>query len=113
MLHQSKRCESGAGEALSSVVVIGWLSPVWITLKLAVNACHARRLASRLAYHLVHIPANRIVIAGGKVGVVRVKALHPTRRPPDASARAALHTCGKLRVAVARIARMRGLDRCA
>jgi hypothetical protein len=37
MQHQSKRCKGGAGDALSRVVVIGWLLPVWIALKLAAN----------------------------------------------------------------------------
>jgi hypothetical protein len=40
MHHQSKRCKGGAGDALSRVVVIGWLLPVCIALKLTANDRH-------------------------------------------------------------------------
>jgi hypothetical protein len=76
--HQIKRCESGAADGLSRVVVIAWFSPVWITLKRAVNCRDAGHVAAGLANHAVEIPADRVVIAGRKVGVVGMQALHTT-----------------------------------
>jgi len=110
--HQIKRCESGAGDGLSRVVVIAWLSPVWITLKRAVNGRDAGRVAAGLADHALKIPPDRVVVARGEVGVVGVQALHTTRRTADPSARtmgcAPGERCapGKQSIPIARIAGM-------
>jgi hypothetical protein len=95
MLNQSNRCESWAADLLSGVGVIGWLSPVWITLKLAVNDRHAGGLASGLTDHLVQISADRVGVARRKVGVVGVQTLHAARRSPDAPARTMLRATGE------------------
>jgi hypothetical protein len=72
MHHQSKRCKGGAGDALSRVVVIGWLLPVCIALKLTANDRHTRYLAVGNADHVVYVSTDRIVIARCKIGIVGV-----------------------------------------
>jgi hypothetical protein len=72
MLHQSKRCRSGTGDALSRLLVIGRLLPVWIALELAVNDRYAGQLAVGNADHVVYVLTDRIVVARREIGIVSV-----------------------------------------
>jgi hypothetical protein len=76
MLHQSGRSKRGAISPVFELFVIGRFSPVWITANLAVNEADTRRLAARLPDLVVDATADGIVVPGGEVGVVGVKALH-------------------------------------
>jgi hypothetical protein len=79
IVHHSQRCERGTKVGLSTFVVIGRFSPVWIASEVAVNDCDARRVATGLADSIVDVAADGIVIAGGKVRIVGVQTLHSTR----------------------------------
>jgi hypothetical protein len=61
------------------VVVIGPLSPVWITPKLVVNEGDTRHLAARFSDLAVNAKADRIVVTRSEVGIVGVEAFHPAR----------------------------------
>jgi hypothetical protein len=61
------------------LLVIGRLSPVWITPQLAVNEGDARHLTAGFSGLAVDATANGVVVARGEVRVVGVKALDPAR----------------------------------
>ena len=85
MLHQSKRCRSGAEDALSKLVVIGWLSPVWDTLKLAVNDGDALRVAPGLSAWAIRGSVAIIavlVISSLGSGRIEVAAHHGAQLSP-------------------------------
>jgi hypothetical protein len=91
-------------------LVIGWLSPVWITSKLPVNERDTRRLTSKLSNGALDAKADGIVIARGEVRVVRMEALHAARRPPDSTARSMGHIGRDVGVPLRGVPCVGGLD---
>lgn len=112
MPHQHTRCANNARDALSEVVVIGWFTPVWITLKRGVNDCDARRVAAQLSDRVDHVLTDRVVVTHCEIGVVGVKTLHAAGGPPNSSRRTVeLGTPWKQRVAISRVAGVRSVER--
>ena len=112
MPHQHTRCANNARDALSEVVVIGWFTPVWITLKRGVNDCDARRVAAQLSDRVDHVLTDRVVVTHCEIGAVGVKTLHAAGGPPNSSRRTVeLGTPWKQRVAIPGVAGVRSVER--
>jgi len=110
IIHQSQRCERDVRDGLSKFVVIARFSPVWIAPELAVNDRYTRDLATGLSDPVVHVAAHRIVVAGGKVGVVGVQALHTARRATDSPAWPMARPSGNEGVPLRRVAGVQRLE---
>ncbi len=110
-LNQTTRCKKDAREALGFRDIIDGLPPVWIALRLAVNESDAGHLAARLSDGHGHIPTDRVGVARGKIGIVRMQALHTARGAPYPATRAELRVRSELSVtlgSVASVSRIEG-----
>ena len=110
-VHQTTRWIAGPWRAPSYVIMIGRLTPVWITAERPVNEYDTRHAATRLSDLLVHATAYGIVVAGSEIRVVRMEALHPPRGAPYTSARTVPLSMLEGPISLPRVPRMRFIHR--